>query len=47
MKIFASSLLAAFATAHSIHPDFFAGFIYGMTDSNDLVEMKLCMDDTH
>ena len=47
MKIFASSLLAALATAHGIHPDFFAGFIYGMTDSNDLVEMKLCMDDTH
>ena len=47
MKIFASALLAASSTALSIHPDFFAGFIYGMTDSNNLVEMKACFDDSH
>ena len=47
MKSFAAAILAASTSALSIHPDYFAGYLYGMTGANHLDEMKGCFDSSY
>lgn len=47
MKSFAAAALAASTSALSIHPDFFAGYLYGMTGANHLDEMRGCLDSSY
>ena len=47
MKSFFAAAIAATTSALSIHPDFFAGYLYGMTGSNHLDEMRSCFDSSY